>query len=63
MEANFAVCKMDGGAFSWDDEEEVFAGFTAEEKGKKTCAYLHPNLSSTKVNASPRKWVAKRNAS
>ena len=31
LEANFAVCRMDWGAFSWDDEEEVFTGFTVEE--------------------------------
>ena len=29
----------------------------------KTCVDLRTNLSSTKVNASQRKWVAKRNAS
>ena len=29
----------------------------------KTCIDLRTNLSSTKVNASQRKWVAKRNAS
>ena len=32
MEANFAVCRMDGGTFSWD---EVFAGFTVEEVAQR----------------------------
>ena len=30
LEANFAICGMDEGTYSWDDEEEVFAGFTVE---------------------------------
>ena len=32
LEANFAVCRMDGGTFSWD---EVFAGFTVEEVAQR----------------------------